>query len=222
MSTLLCGAVLSEIRISSLRQASGGVRRVRLALLTFAFLPDSISAAMPRKPRIELSGALYHIISRGNNRRKIFRTGPDYLRFTEILHHQKSKLPFYLYAYCLMPNHFHLLIEMQDHPISRIMQRILTAYSQFHNRKYKKIGHPLSGALQLHSLPVGSLSGRACQVHPSKSRSSQDRQPPRAISIQRTSSLCRAGSEGIGGQPAGTPTLRRHKETRRRGLSAIC
>ncbi len=96
---------------------------------------------MPRKPRIEIGGGLYHVITRGNNRRKIFRSHDDYLRFTDILGRQKSNLPFYLYAYCLMPNHLHLLIEMQDDALSRIMQRVLTSYSQYHNRKYKKIGH---------------------------------------------------------------------------------
>src|SRR5215475_4049495 len=96
---------------------------------------------MPRKPRIEIAGGLYPVISRGNNRRKIFRSDSDYLRFTDILALQKSKLPFYLYAYCLMPNHVHLLIEMQDNPLSRITQRVLTTYSQYHNRKYEKIGH---------------------------------------------------------------------------------
>ena len=44
-----------------------------------------------------------------------------------------------------MPNHFHLLIEMQEDPVSRIMQRVLTSYSQYHNRKYRKVGH-LCGA----------------------------------------------------------------------------
>ena len=100
---------------------------------------------MPRKPRIEIAGGLYHVIARGNNRRKIFRSHEDYLRFTSILAQQKLKLPFYLYAYCLMPNHVHLLIEMQDDAISRIMQRVLTSYSQYHNRKYKKIGHLFQG-----------------------------------------------------------------------------
>jgi putative transposase len=100
---------------------------------------------MPRKPRIEIAGGLYHIITRGNNRRKTFRSHDDYLRFTSILSQQKLKLPFYLYAYCLMPNHVHLLIEMQDDAISRIMQRVLTSYSQYHNRKYKKIGHLFQG-----------------------------------------------------------------------------
>ncbi len=96
---------------------------------------------MPRKPRIEIGGGLYHIISRGNNRKKIFRSHDDYLKFTRILEQQKTKLPFYLYAYCLMPNHVHLLIERRDDPVSRIMQRVLTTYSQYHNRKYKKVGH---------------------------------------------------------------------------------
>jgi REP element-mobilizing transposase RayT len=100
---------------------------------------------MPRKPRIELGGALYHIMSRGNDRRKIFRTKADYLRFAQILAEQKAKFPFFLYAYCLMPNHFHLLIEMRDHSISRIMQRLLTGYSQYHNRKYKRTGHLFQG-----------------------------------------------------------------------------
>ena len=100
---------------------------------------------MARQPRIEVGGGLYHVISRGNNRRKIFRSHDDYLRFATILHQQKARLPFYLYAYCLMPNHFHLLIEMQDDPLSRIMQRVLTSYSQYHNRKYKKIGHVFQG-----------------------------------------------------------------------------
>ena len=100
---------------------------------------------MPRKPRIEVGGGLYHVITRGNNRRKIFRSYDDYRRFISILERQKTKLPFYLYAYCLMPNHVHLLIEMQDDSVSRIMQRVLTSYSQFHNRKYKKIGHLFQG-----------------------------------------------------------------------------
>jgi REP element-mobilizing transposase RayT len=100
---------------------------------------------MPRKPRIEIGGGLYHIISRGNNRRKIFRADDDYLKFSGLLQDQKSKLPFYLYAYCLMPNHVHLLIEMQDDPVSRIMQRVLTGYSQYHNRKYTNVGHLFQG-----------------------------------------------------------------------------
>ena len=100
---------------------------------------------MARKPRIEIAGGLFHIITRGNNRRRIFRSHDDYLKFLLFLESQKAKRPFYLYAYCLMPNHVHLLAEMQDDPISRVMQALLTAYSQYHNRKYRKVGHLFQG-----------------------------------------------------------------------------
>ena len=96
---------------------------------------------MARKPRIEIAGGIYHLIARGNNRQRIFRSHDDLLKFLGLLERQKSKLPFYLYAYCLMPNHVHLLAEMQDDPISRVMHGRLTAYSQYHNRKDRKVGH---------------------------------------------------------------------------------
>jgi len=100
---------------------------------------------MARKPRIEIAGGLYHVITRGNNRGRIFRSNEDHQRFLGLLNKQKAKRPFYLYAYCLMPNHLHLLIEMIEDPISRIMQALLTAYSRYHNRKYKKVGHLFQG-----------------------------------------------------------------------------
>jgi len=98
-----------------------------------------------RKPRIEIKGGLYHVITRGNNRQLIFCDRSDYDRFLLQLANQKARLPFFLYAYCLMPNHVHLLIEQADDPISRIMQRLLTSFSQYHNRKYGKSGHLLQG-----------------------------------------------------------------------------
>ena len=100
---------------------------------------------MARKPRIEVPGGLYHIITRGNNRQLIFASQEDYLKMLSLLEAQKARLPFFLYAYCLMPNHIHLLVERQEDPISRIMQRVLTGYSQYHNRSYKKVGHLLQG-----------------------------------------------------------------------------
>ena len=100
---------------------------------------------MARKSRIEVPGGLYHIITRGNNRRNIFRSHDDYLRFLHMVTEQKAKRPFFLYGYCLMPNHTHLLIERQDDAVSRIMQSVLTGYGQYFNRKYKKIGHLFQG-----------------------------------------------------------------------------
>jgi putative transposase len=64
---------------------------------------------MARNARAELESGLYHVITRGNNRRKIFNTRVNYEKFLSPLAVQKSKLSFFLYAYRLMTNHFHLL-----------------------------------------------------------------------------------------------------------------
>jgi REP element-mobilizing transposase RayT len=100
---------------------------------------------MARKLRVEIEGGLYHIITRGNNRQAIFHSPNDYQKFLSLLRVQKSKLPYLLYAYCLMSNHAHLLIERQTDAIGRIMHRVLTGYSQYYNRKYQKVGHLLQG-----------------------------------------------------------------------------
>jgi REP element-mobilizing transposase RayT len=100
---------------------------------------------MARHVRAEVEGGLYHIISRGNDRRVIFHDDADFNKFLSLLAVQKEKLGFYLYAYCLMSNHFHLALERQTEPVGRIMLRLLTGYSQYYNRKYRKVGHVFQG-----------------------------------------------------------------------------
>jgi len=55
---------------------------------------------MARKARVEVAGGLYHVITRGNNRRQIFNSPTDHEKFLSLLANQKRRLPFYLYAYC--------------------------------------------------------------------------------------------------------------------------
>src|SRR6185369_3269792 len=100
---------------------------------------------MARKARVEVAGGLYHVITRGNNRRQIFNSPTDHEKFLSLLAIQKRRLPFFLYAYCLMSNHVHLLIERQADAIGRIMHRVLTGYSQYYNRRYRRVGHLLQG-----------------------------------------------------------------------------
>jgi len=83
---------------------------------------------MPRPPRIHVAGALYHTIARGNGGQRTFLDEKDYQAFVDGLGELKRTTLFSLYAYCLMPNHFHLLIEPQRFPLSVIMQRLLTRY----------------------------------------------------------------------------------------------
>lgn len=92
---------------------------------------------MPRKTRIEIEGGLYHVITRGNDRKNIFHAREDHDKFLQLLNTQKNKLPFYLYAYCLMTNRLHLLIERREDDIGRIMRRVLTGYTQKRKSKYR-------------------------------------------------------------------------------------
>lgn len=100
---------------------------------------------MPRHPRIHAANLLYHIIARGNNRQEIFLEKKDYKKFLEFLQKKKERYPFKLYGYVLMPNHFHLLMEVKEEPTSRIMQSILTSYTKYFNYVHKRKGHLFQG-----------------------------------------------------------------------------
>lgn len=88
---------------------------------------------------------MYHVITRGVDRQDIFHDEQDLAKFLALVAVQKANLPFYLYAYCLMTNHFHLLIERRVDDIGRIMQRVLTGYAQYYNRRYRRVGHVFQG-----------------------------------------------------------------------------
>ena len=98
---------------------------------------------MPRKARkyIIASGLLYHIVCRGNNRKRIFRAVRDYKKMLNILRDTKEKYPFYLYVYSLMPNHYHFIIETKDISISKIMHQINNNYVKYFRHRYGGHGH---------------------------------------------------------------------------------
>jgi putative transposase len=100
---------------------------------------------MARKPRIEFQGALYHVITRGNQRQRIFKDRTDYQKYLHFLESYKDRYPFFLYAYVLMTNHIHLLVEMRDTPLSKILQGINQSYTMYFNWKYMTVGHLFQG-----------------------------------------------------------------------------
>lgn len=100
---------------------------------------------MARKPRIEYPGAFYHVMARGNHRESILKDDSDRERFLKKLLEYKERYGFILYAYTLMGDHIHLLIEVRKEPISRIMQGLLQSYTQWYNHKYKTVGHLFQG-----------------------------------------------------------------------------
>jgi putative transposase len=100
---------------------------------------------MARKPRIHFPGALYHVISRGNQGQKIFLDEKDLKTYLSYLSEYKIRYPFRLYAYVLMTNHFHLLLEVGETSLSKIMQSLLFRYTRYFNRRYGKLGHLFQG-----------------------------------------------------------------------------
>jgi REP element-mobilizing transposase RayT len=100
---------------------------------------------MARKPRIEYEGAFYHVITRGNQKQKIFKDPSDNQKFLEILASYKQRFHFQLYAYVLMSNHIHFIIETKDTPLSKIFQGVNQRYTMYYNRKYKTVGHLFQG-----------------------------------------------------------------------------
>ncbi|HHV38054.1 MAG TPA: hypothetical protein GXX70_01010 [Tepidimicrobium sp.] len=95
---------------------------------------------MGRRPRIEYYGAIYHVIQRGSNRKLIFIEDRDKEMLLEILSEVKEICDFKIYAYTIMNNHYHLLIQTLNIPISRIMHRINTRYAKYYNFSRSRTG----------------------------------------------------------------------------------
>jgi len=100
---------------------------------------------MARPLRLEYEGAVYHVTSRGNERSVIFRDDRDRTKFVEMLGAVVSGSRWILHGYCLMGNHFHLLLETPLGNLSRGMQRLNGRYTQWFNFRRKRSGHLLQG-----------------------------------------------------------------------------
>ena len=100
---------------------------------------------MARPLRIEFAGGLYHVTSRGNAREDIYVDDDDRIAFLELLHKACNRYDWYCHAYCLMSNHYHLLIETGTSSLSKGMKYINGTYTQGYNRTHKRVGHVFQG-----------------------------------------------------------------------------
>ncbi len=100
---------------------------------------------MARRPRVFAPGLLYHIIVRGNQRQKTFRSDNDYKAYLDRLEKYHVRFRVRVYAYCLMPNHAHLLLETGSTPLAKFMQGLQQSYTQYFNRRHRKVGHLFQG-----------------------------------------------------------------------------
>ena len=100
---------------------------------------------MARPLRLEFAGALYHLTARGNARADIFLNDDDRALFLELLGKEISQQGWRLYAYCLMSNHYHLLIETPESNLVAGMRRLNGVYTQAFNRRHQRVGHVFQG-----------------------------------------------------------------------------
>lgn len=100
---------------------------------------------MARPLRIEYPGGLYHVTSRGNARQPIFKDDEDRGRFLGILALVNRRYHWICHAYCLMNNHYHLVIETPEGNLARGMRQLNGVYTQSYNRRHRRVGHLLQG-----------------------------------------------------------------------------
>ncbi len=100
---------------------------------------------MARPLRIEYPGALYHVTARGNARQDIFFDHEDRYRFLKVLGLVVARFHLRLHAYCLMNNHFHLVVDTPEANLSKAMRHLNGVYTQAFNRRHGRVGHVLQG-----------------------------------------------------------------------------
>lgn len=100
---------------------------------------------MARPLRLEFSGALYHVTSRGDRREPIYEDDEDRVAFLGVLASVVERFNWLVHAYCLMGNHYHLLIETPDGNLSKGMRQLNGVYTQHSNRRHGRVGHLFQG-----------------------------------------------------------------------------
>ena len=100
---------------------------------------------MARKLRVQYPGAIYHVMNRGDRREPIFQDDPDRQRLLETLAEACRKTGWQVHAYCLMPNHFHLVVETPQANLVAGMKWFLGTYTSRFNRRHRLFGHLFSG-----------------------------------------------------------------------------
>jgi len=105
---------------------------------------------LPRKPRIVIEDGVYHVISRGVNNEPIFKDENDYFEFLSLLKKESIENNIKVLCYCLMKNHYHLLLKIKTTNLSNFIQILNSKYAKFINQKYFRIGHLFQNRFKSH------------------------------------------------------------------------
>jgi REP element-mobilizing transposase RayT len=119
---------------------------------------------MARPLRIEFDGALYHVMARGNARQAIFKDDEDRAAFIDNLGRVCERYSWRIWAWCLMENHFHLLVETIKATLSRGMREVNGVYTQAFNRRHGRVGHVLQGRWSTNPMPRPAAPARSRAV----------------------------------------------------------
>lgn len=103
---------------------------------------------MPRPQRNLVPGEYYHLYNRGNNRQNIFFERENYLYFLKQFRHFVAEETVHVVAYCLMPNHYHMLVYLREDELSKAIQRFIMSYTNAMNRRYGRCGSLFQGRFQ--------------------------------------------------------------------------
>lgn len=132
---------------------------------------------MARPLRIEYPGAVYHITSRGNEKKAVFKDDSDRAVFLKILAQVNKRYNWICHAYCLMDNHYHLLIETPDGNLSIGMRQLNGVYTQSFNRRHRRTGHLFQGRYKAILIQKDSHLLEVCRyivLNPVRARISQN------------------------------------------------
>jgi putative transposase len=98
-----------------------------------------------RPPRIQVAGGSYHVVARGNNKQQIFLDKRDHHIFLDVVAQALSRFHWQCLTYCLMPNHYHLVVTTPNADLSQGMRQINGVYAQTFNRRHDRSGHLFQG-----------------------------------------------------------------------------
>jgi putative transposase len=150
---------------------------VNSVLLTF-FVIRLTLRRMARPLRVEFANAAYHVTARGNERRIIYRDDKDRQRFLETLGEACERFGLVVHAYCLMPNHYHLLAQTPRANLSRAIGWLQTTYCIRYNRRHHRCGHLVQGRFKAHLIEADAYAKQLIRyVHLNPVRPHDRRKP---------------------------------------------
>jgi len=144
---------------------------------------------MARPIRVEFENAVYHVTARGNERKDIYRDVADREQFLETLEEATERFGLLVHAYCLMGNHYHLLLQTPRANLSDAAGWLQATYSIRFNRRHKRSGHLFQGRFKAHLIEADSYARQLIKyIHLNPVRPKDKRRP---VPVERRGELSR-------------------------------